>query len=222
MGENKKKNEKRSIEKRKVKRNGLQYWKPPEGQLAEFRDGKVSTDKTVTAKLYFAKYLPVEGEIKEGDWFWSTPEVQGKKLWQNTSAISVTSNILSGYHLQKIKLFLCSRDIQIGDKYLEHTQVRPDRYSEFTADDETFFYEPNRIENAFKVAGPVSEGALTFVKEGDEFDKDEIKIFKYADSYDSKLITEMLGDKWEHGKHHIITPGKVAFVKIKGADGKFY
>lgn len=68
---------------------------------------------------YFLKWLPLEGDIGPGDWFWSDPVVMGRKLWQNTSAITAKSDWLHGYTLTKVKLFVCSNEIRPGDIVME-------------------------------------------------------------------------------------------------------
>lgn len=72
-------------------------------------------------KPYFAKYLPIEGEIKEGD------KVQLPKAGNFTIVDAIVSNGKIGWNTKAghvyfyadskvAKLFLCSRDIQVGDK----------------------------------------------------------------------------------------------------------
>jgi len=124
-------------------------------------------------KPYFAKFIPVQGEINDGD-FYSFQGViqQCKKSIIPALKEMYGENWKSNWY-QKVKLFLCSRYIQVGDKYLEHTQVNPDRYQEFIADHDSYFYEPNRIENSFRVLGEISP-AVTWVKEGDEFDESQL------------------------------------------------
>jgi hypothetical protein len=64
------------------------------------------------SKKFFAKYSAVEGEIKEGDLY-----------LQNLVGIGFINEIrtYTGGKLEardkKVKLFLCSRDIEVGDKY---------------------------------------------------------------------------------------------------------
>ncbi len=63
-------------------------------------------------KTYFCKFLPVEGEIKEDDRY----RVKGtdKVLIANKHFKEIDQSLL-----EKVKLFLCSRDIQVGDKVLD-------------------------------------------------------------------------------------------------------
>lgn len=73
------------------------------------------------SKEYFAKYLPVEGEIKEGDKFIHT-ELNEKGIY---TAINIDANFIDSVrgegdefsdpvvpirYCKKVKLFLCSRD----------------------------------------------------------------------------------------------------------------
>ena len=121
--------------------------------------------------MKFAKYLPVEGEIKEGDKFNSLyGELPGS---------------------QHTRLFLCSRDIQVGDKFrkLSNSEI------EFTASKvemgsgENYFPKEMlvwhtedqlswwlKLSETFKVIGEISPEA-TYVKEGDEFDEEEIELW---------------------------------------------
>lgn len=117
---------------------------------------------------YFAKYLPVEGGIKEGDYvdIGSQVIIYSTK-WQKT---------ISKYNPKKVKLFLCSRDIQVGDTvwngrkgllvFEDESEGRPEgnwmHLSAITIHD-------------FKSIGEISPDA-TWVKEGDEFSKEEIII----------------------------------------------
>lgn len=56
-------------------------------------------------KQYFAKYLPVEGEIKQGNKYFA---------YDGTLCERYASQTVDGDRLAK--LFLCNRDIQVGDK----------------------------------------------------------------------------------------------------------
>lgn len=59
---------------------------------------------------YFTKYLPVEGEIKDGDTYLFDGKIQ-------TCKVSIIKELEEFYgrkitEYQKVKLFLCSRDIE--------------------------------------------------------------------------------------------------------------
>lgn len=80
------------------------------------------------------------------------------------------------------KLFLCSRDIKLDDKFIHPV------YGELTAlviEDgwiQSDFENPNyktNIDLVYKVIGEISSDALYYVKKGDEFDEDEIAFTIY-------------------------------------------
>ena len=128
-------------------------------------------------KPYFTKYLPDPkgGEIKEGDWILAngtpeqvieikivdTPQYKTEKAWWSSA--------------QKVKLFLCSRDIQVGDEIMwigngdgvnEKSYGTKSVVQEGTTD---LGFHPNWV----KVIGEVSPEA-TWVKEGMEFDEEDL------------------------------------------------
>ncbi len=109
-------------------------------------------------KPYFAKYLPVEGEIKEGDWYKSP---SGSILSQHNG----TELLPDGWY--KVKLFLCSRDLNYGD---EVTCINPYSVNYLK---KSKHFEFGDTESWAKVIGEISPEAK-WVKEGDEFDEDNI------------------------------------------------
>lgn len=127
-------------------------------------------------KKYFAKYLPVEGEIKPGDKFSDNQLgicIRGKENpWVEWKG-GITNLVIDEDH-RKVKLFLCSRDIQVGDKV--KTEGIEDRELKYIDKTGTLFFtngddcEPTVC---FKVIGEISPEA-TWIKEGDEFDGYEI------------------------------------------------
>lgn len=120
---------------------------------------------------YFAKYIPVEGEIKEGD-YWQSPSGQ---IHHHTLPFAITSDVP-----KKVKLFLCSRDIQVGDKFRYGGQ-EGDLSREYLCVSDEENADEYRINISivgrcdFKVIGEISPEA-TWIKEGDEFDDDEFKL----------------------------------------------
>lgn len=70
----------------------------------------------------FIKFLPVEGEIKEGDTYTKSgdPTVHTSKMTYMTDSVGVKTPLLDhtlwSMTLQKTLPHLCSRDIQVGDK----------------------------------------------------------------------------------------------------------
>lgn len=119
-------------------------------------------------KTYFCKYLPVEGDIKEGDLI-SKNEVN--RIPSLAQKIFLHKYKKDGFY--KVKLFLCSRDIQVGNKYIN--PIYPDKEQEMTYESfknkSTWSYNKDN----FKVIGEISKDAI-WIKEGDEFDADKVKI----------------------------------------------
>lgn len=149
-------------------------------------------------KPYFAKYLSVEGEIKENDLLINpagTYEYYRKSL-------DITGSIYNG--CKKVKLFLCSRDIQVGDMvqeiFYDGTLSKMYSFGKLpNINDLVILYNgklhhQTRIENIIKVIGEISPEA-TWVKEGDEFTEDEIKIIlgsKVRKEFRNGEISEIL------------------------------
>lgn len=111
---------------------------------------------------YFTKYLPVEGEIKKGDKF-KCAKGENDRILVNEGIVPIKDTI----HYQKVKLFLCSRDIQVGDEFFDN---KGNKYVYQTEDFEESYFESDL---AYKVIGEVSPDA-TWVKEGMEFNDDQI------------------------------------------------
>jgi hypothetical protein len=109
---------------------------------------------------YFAKYLPVGGEIKEGN----TSLKNGIRFFHHRVSQSDT---FEGH--QKVKLFLCSRDIQVGD---EMTPIFGG--NTFTVTEKSLIAIITS-ETSAKVIGEISPGA-TWVKEGDEFERNDFRV----------------------------------------------
>lgn len=80
-------------------------------------------------KKYFAKYLPVDGEIKKGDEYINSEIKVGEptygKIYIGLPLVIEMGHKGVGYkdkdyfrkYMRKVKLFLCSRDIQVGDEF---------------------------------------------------------------------------------------------------------
>lgn len=137
-------------------------------------------------KKYFAKYLPEEGEIKFKDLKFglkvATPSEYGRGYIANHNhtedSVMVIYNMEEeGYYklseLKLLKLFLCSRDIQVGDK-VRHTVSGEEV---LWTDMDTEF---RSVEMYFKVIGEISPDALSYVKEGDEFDEKDVKLVVFG------------------------------------------
>lgn len=116
-------------------------------------------------KTYLAKYLPVEGKIKPPCIVLETLMSGKKELFQvdNLNDINEGQQVLA-------KLFLCSRDIQVGDKIRYFKNIN----TEFTAS--IWDTKESGGTESFKIIGEISHDAV-WVKEGDEFDEDEVSSF---------------------------------------------
>lgn len=151
-------------------------------------------------KPYFAKYLPIEGEIKKGDKFrWIiNSEVQGEVHTCNEEGKRPEK-------YQKVKLFLCSKDIQIGDT-VHYTYDHNLKWVVDKVFSTTFISGSGEhpINTIYKVIGEISPEAI-WVKEGDEFDEDQIK----------KMVDLGWGSKalWIEGRDNL---GYKPYIEIKG------
>jgi hypothetical protein len=163
-------------------------------------------------KQFFTKYFRVAGELNEGDLFLmdNKPSIHkflgiDKEMenyvwmrvmqgYEGESGKEYKAHIVNIMNVPKMKMFLCSRDIQAGDtvffrvaanaveKQLKciETYMNPNitgnetltavikdgEYNTHTTPDET--------NQCYKVIGEVSQNAL-WIKPGDEFNLDELK-----------------------------------------------
>jgi len=130
----------------------------------------IPNNKEEVMKKYFAKYLPVEGEIRKGLLVRNNLDGLIGECMREPSKEEIRDKEYS-----LVKLFLCSRDIQVGDK------------CKFVSEDGRVFNsllegEDNiNFVDRFKVIGEISPNA-TWVKEGDEFDENQLQI-KYHITY---------------------------------------
>lgn len=170
---------------------------------------------TMESKKYFVRYLPVEGEIKTGDVF-TVAAPLGNKYKANevkNGYVYVTTPKSFRFGLKECtihKLFLCSRAIQVGDE---------------VQDGDNFICKiPNELDlenaldnNFFKVIGEVSPDA-NWVKEGDEFEEDEVNKQWYDDSGSSDNPWQ---DWFGNLEDDVITNEFIRF-QIKGPCGHFH
>lgn len=128
-------------------------------------------------KPYFTKYLPLDGEIKDGD------------LIRGDNGEIFPARWIPKNTTQKYKLFLCSRDIQIGDVF-RSTRTNPTKdlislqlpepvengafplYCYYTNDGEYIQWVP--YNEGYKIIGEISPEAIWVKEEGMDFDEDEI------------------------------------------------
>ena len=114
---------------------------------------------------YFCKYLPVEGEIKEGDKVLYLGKLREVSLMDNRLIIWGGEAFVQILTEKKVKLFLCSRDIEMGNKVLGNIESK----EEYT------FMEGMNAKYCTKVVGEISKDALSYVKEGMEYDEEDVK-----------------------------------------------
>lgn len=205
----------------------------------------------IKMKQYFAKYLPVEGEIKEGDickTFMHIPSLIKEGLdksdysGDDTFTVGeigedryVQKNAGTFYYkeeCQKVKLFLVSRDIQVGDTFTYF-------------DDNTQTEILNLMLGQFqllvkeckgaKVIGEISLDA-TWVKEGDEFDEDDVKFLWWEKPYcecapvidtsvyrnAKQLVCDKMVDDYRGGDFCSNTKKVISQILIKGPCGHFH
>lgn len=116
-------------------------------------------------KKYFAKYLPVEGKITDPEMVMF--KIDGK--WTEPCEFeSFVGNEIE--EVKQGKLFLCSRDIQVGDMCYKGNDYSL-AASIIPKHKEALEYLMK--EDYHKVIGQISPNAQ-WVKEGDEFDEEEL------------------------------------------------
>lgn len=146
---------------------------------------------------YFAKYLPVGGEIKKEDMvIWH--HQQGTSIPMKRSELH--PSWLRNSIIKKVELFLCTRDIKIGEDFVHIEKGE----GLFTVADELDLQKMEGWKNmkkVYKVLGSISPEA-TWIKENDEFNE-------------SSLLPIVLADIEHKGKTENI-------IKIKGPCGHFH
>ena len=129
-------------------------------------------------KKYFTKYIPVEEKIKEGDKFIADALSKDESPDICIAGLNVDLHLINNLKkYPKVELFLCSRDVQVGDEF-NNTEI-PNKV--YTADiiDEKFIecYKHDCCvpkQYCYKVIGSISPDAI-WVEENDEFDENEIR-----------------------------------------------
>jgi len=208
---------------------------------------------------YFTKYLPVDGQIIEGDKVryskgeldfpddiytvldnekekMSTKGVGGlgirwhKRTYKRDDGKSIIESayLKIGYNITlsdivKVKLFLCTYDIKVGDRFYD------EKGFDYIYQEEDFSEEYFEQNNAFKVLGEVSNEAL-WIKEGDEFNESFIEEWywhlnkncftisvKFAEEISNKP-PNYCENIWENNKEW----SKRGVFKIKGPCGHFH
>lgn len=155
------------------------------------------------SKQYFAKWLPVEGEIKEGNWVIGATMVvyrlEGEEWKTYLEFKSIATSI------KRVKLFLCSRDIKVGDRILDEDLLQDERICSI---DEII---GDGYRKWIRKIGEISPEA-TWVKEGDEFTADQLDVAgTEPDNFHSLSLILSLGDKEPNTTYY-----------VKGSCGQFH
>lgn len=153
-------------------------------------------------KPYFAKYLPVEGEILKGDMAFVVP---GSSL--PPTLIKSDGSKTNPKEDKKAQLFLCSRDIQVGDHV--KIQGKDNQLFNKTVLDFRELVEGEKevlLSSTFdmwsdsgrpiRVIGPISSDAI-WVKEGDEFEEDDCWVLEFGSSVRRPLSRIRNEFKWD-------------------------
>lgn len=185
-------------------------------------------------KKYFTKYLYVEGEVKPKDKF--IYGIDGRYLAIASDDWNDQSKIFFPEHF-KVKLFLCSRDIQVGDK------IRGEYPSTLGFDVEVISEDNIGVphwqikgrdgnkheyakEDSLKVIGPISHEA-TWVTEGMVFDEEDIKRDILTKWYAGEDDYTEFQHRFPKGNETFTLPTDEEFIneypiKIKGPCGHFH
>lgn len=163
---------------------------------------------------YFAKFLPVEGEPKEiGDYYEIEKGSVGVILEKTSKPFRFRTRGLTGYFKdkeapdnilsqKKMKLFLCSKDIEVGDEiYLPNFLMEMYSDESFDKVEVTSINEKTEVyhfqvkssfggmlhsgvykyDNPYKIVGEISTEVI-WIKEYDKFGQEDIKRQFYDDS----------------------------------------
>lgn len=121
-------------------------------------------------KPYFAEYLPVEGEIKEGDKFLTAEGNLYIYGDEKTTGLEFPTVRTIKYSDKKVKLFLCSRDIQVGDRFYSISR----NIYDIVSNEHHIKLLEIQSGGWVKPIGEISPEA-TWVTEGMEFDEDDLR-----------------------------------------------
>lgn len=186
---------------------------------------------------YFTKYLPVDGDIKVGD------KIRSES--SSKHAVTVTTIDEDGDYVTdeldfheymdrsyfvvrknkavKIdnKLFLCSKNIQVGDNAFYNIGYKTEPKSIEDECDLDFIHRSD----GYKVIGEISPDALSYVKEGQEYDESEVGILYNFIGEDSENTLYSIDVFWKEAKRwyrNYIPDYIKPDIAIKGPCGHFH
>lgn len=200
---------------------------------------------------YFTKYLPVEEEVKHGDIALkpAIPPLELNAYIEQVDQHEIDLKLDGFEQFKKLKLFLCSRDIQVKDEltffwgdgreedgFFKRKVKALDKvgdvrklgesgitkgHIEYEMEKEGYFWN---TDFAYKVIGEISSDALAYVKESDEFDEGDIKRdVLIKDTFDNEY--EHLNPKGNEKIRELSDTEKIIKelpIKIKGPCGHFH
>lgn len=163
-------------------------------------------------KKYFVKYLPVEGELESGDItkLGTVTYTCGSEPDRDDDVVYIRDKegkeggYWNDFNIKKLKLFLCSRDIQVGDKISTifdnrvcHGIIKDDLDKKWLIESSFTGVKIDK-DKSFKVIGEISLDAI-WVTEGMEFDEDEINIWAWDGEDEWNFsVEEWLTEEQEH------------------------
>lgn len=165
------------------------------------------------SKKYFAKWVVVEGDIKAGDSY-----LKGSMMI--LKCLSMKKRKLNRLHYKKVKLSLCSTDLQVGDRAyfdgIPHSGITLETIISISGyiiqTGSGGWYIDQMPNPPYKVIGEISPEA-TWVEEGMRFDEEEIQYcmsdgFENFEGYNMNIHKD---------KEHWMNPKKPykSFIKIK-------
>jgi hypothetical protein len=138
-------------------------------------------------KQYFTKYLPVEGEIQDGDKALDSNILSDNKIvtisinQYGTASDGRGTYSTGGFKkLKKVKLFLCSRDIQVGDTIKATMGLASSDRDQIVEDIHDTWYDCTDHDvlkqYAYKVVGEISPAAI-WIKEGDQLAEEDLQFW---------------------------------------------
>lgn len=152
---------------------------------------------------YTTKWLPVEGEIKKEDYYFFKNEPSN--ILQRTTSRDLT---LLQNNLQKVKLFLISYDIKIGDLAF----VPNEEEAGTVSDGEDLKYWKSK--NSYKMIGEISPDALSYVKANEKYNKEDLCSFLAA-GFGSGTQKHVLPFEEKEGQNKL-------YVGVLGPCGHFH
>jgi hypothetical protein len=176
---------------------------------------------------YFIKAIPVEGEINAGD---KCIDLQSQEIFKMGTAFrNLPDNLKAKLRegAQKVKLFLCSRDIQVGDSIID------DQGTQGVVEEKLMtglyrcrfgkeFY--SELAHVYKVIGEISPDALSYVKEGDEIGEKNVRFHAYKRANGRLDPYQSITEPTYKGllSHYYYKPSMEIICEIKGKCGHFH